>query len=69
MLIRPFSRSQSSTGHKTKWHLRMEHTRREHAVKKLETELKHEKQTEKQRWVPPIEYYVHYIRLVSGKGR
>jgi rRNA-processing protein CGR1 len=42
-------RTQSSPGHKTKWHLRMEKTNREHAVKKLELELKQEKQAEKQR--------------------
>ncbi|KAI9461794.1 hypothetical protein HD554DRAFT_2176159 [Boletus coccyginus] len=42
-------RSQSSAGHKTKWHVRMEKTTREHAVKKLEVELKQEKQAEKQR--------------------
>ncbi|KAG9314255.1 hypothetical protein JVU11DRAFT_5043 [Chiua virens] len=42
-------RSQASAGHKTKWHLRMEKTKCEHAVKKLESELKQEKQAEKQR--------------------
>ncbi|KAG8219705.1 hypothetical protein J3R82DRAFT_660 [Butyriboletus roseoflavus] len=44
----PPSRSQSSAGHKTKWHVRMEKTKCEHAVKKLESELKQEKQTAKQ---------------------
>ncbi|KAH0838203.1 hypothetical protein J3R83DRAFT_6455, partial [Lanmaoa asiatica] len=43
------ARSQSSAGHKTKWHARMEKTKIEHAVKKLESELRQEKQTEKQR--------------------
>jgi len=42
-------RSQSSEGHKTKWHDRMEKTKREQAIKKLESELKQEKQAEKQR--------------------
>ncbi|KAF8846253.1 hypothetical protein BDN67DRAFT_1064732 [Paxillus ammoniavirescens] len=42
-------RSQSSTGHKTKWHVRMEKTTREQAIKKLQTELKEDKQAEKQR--------------------
>ncbi|KAF9244575.1 hypothetical protein BU15DRAFT_71543 [Melanogaster broomeanus] len=42
-------RSQSSVGHKTKWQVRMEKTTREKAIKKLETELKEEKQAEKQR--------------------
>ena len=48
-LIRPPSRSQSSAGHKTQWHARIEKTKSENAVKKLETELKQEKQAEKQR--------------------
>jgi len=42
-------RTQSSVGHKTKWHVRMEKTKAERAIKKLESELKQEKQTEKQR--------------------
>ncbi|KAF8140378.1 hypothetical protein EV363DRAFT_1579733 [Boletus edulis] len=41
--------SQSSAGHKTKWHARMEKTKRDHAVRKLEVELKQEKQAEKRR--------------------
>jgi hypothetical protein len=49
LLIKPHRRSQSSAGHKTKWQVRMEKTKREHAVKKLEVELKQEKKTEKQR--------------------
>lgn len=43
------SRSQSSAGCKTKWHVRMEKTKSKHAVKKLESELKQEKRIEKQR--------------------
>ncbi|KAF8445815.1 hypothetical protein L210DRAFT_3758014 [Boletus edulis BED1] len=42
-------RSQSSAGHKTKWHARIEKTKRDHAVRKLEVELKQEKQAEKRR--------------------
>ncbi|KAH7928482.1 hypothetical protein BV22DRAFT_1126459 [Leucogyrophana mollusca] len=42
-------RSQSSVGHKTKWDERMEKTKKDQAIKKLETELKEEKVAEKQR--------------------
>ncbi|KIJ68588.1 hypothetical protein HYDPIDRAFT_82333 [Hydnomerulius pinastri MD-312] len=42
-------RSQSSVGHKTKWDGRMEKTQREQAMKKLQNELKDEKNAEKQR--------------------
>ncbi|KIM66316.1 hypothetical protein SCLCIDRAFT_365330 [Scleroderma citrinum Foug A] len=42
-------RSQASKGRKTQWEERMERTKREKAIKKLENELKEEKQAEKQR--------------------
>ncbi|KAH7912577.1 hypothetical protein BJ138DRAFT_769482 [Hygrophoropsis aurantiaca] len=42
-------RSQSSEGHKTKWDERMEKTKKDQAIKKLQTELKEEKDAEKRR--------------------
>ncbi|KAF8647906.1 hypothetical protein AX16_006438 [Volvariella volvacea WC 439] len=42
-------RSQQSSGLKTKWHDRMERTKKEQAVRKLQAELKEEKQAEIQR--------------------
>lgn len=57
LITRLLSRSQASKGRKTQWEERMERTKREKAMKKLENELKEEKQAEKQRWVlssPPF---------------
>ncbi|KAH7885902.1 hypothetical protein F5I97DRAFT_1808925 [Phlebopus sp. FC_14] len=42
-------RSQSSVAHKTKWDERRERTKQEQAIKMLQTELREEKQAEKQR--------------------
>ena len=44
-----YSRSQQSEGHKTKWQERMNKTRKELAVKKLQQELRQEKEDERRR--------------------
>jgi len=44
-----YSRSQQSEGHKTKWQERMNKTQKELAVKKLQQELRQEKEDERRR--------------------
>jgi len=44
-----YSRSQQSEGHKTKWQERMNKTKKELAVKKLQQELREEKEDERRR--------------------
>ena len=44
-----YSRSQQSEGHKTKWQERMNRTKKELAVKKLQQELRQEKEDDRRR--------------------